>query len=66
MVIKTTGNVYEKRLLEKYLETHHKDPSTGESLAADDILPLKGINVTLSLKLVVCLLKTPIYSEPDC
>ncbi|KAJ2897391.1 hypothetical protein MKZ38_004692 [Zalerion maritima] len=35
------GTVYEKRLVEKYIEENGKDPVTGEELSIDDLLPLK-------------------------
>jgi hypothetical protein len=43
-VVSKFGHCYEKRLIEKYLETHdHKDPATGEPLAATDLITVKGM-----------------------
>lgn len=37
------GHIYEKRIIEKYLETHDgKCPHTGEPLAAADLIAVKG------------------------
>ena len=37
------GHIYEKRMIEKYLETHDgKCPHTGEALAAQDLIAVKG------------------------
>ena len=39
---KTTGDVFEKHLLEAYLTDHHTDPITNEPATADDYVELKG------------------------
>lgn len=39
------GNVFEKRLIEKYIEEHGKDPISGEDLALDDLLPIKTARI---------------------
>ncbi|KAF2073525.1 hypothetical protein CYY_005174 [Polysphondylium violaceum] len=36
-----TGNVYEKRLIEKYIETNGKEPTTGEPLSINDLVTVK-------------------------
>lgn len=36
-----SGNVFEKRLIEKYIADHGKDPVTGEELTADDLIEVK-------------------------
>lgn len=40
-----TGNVFEKRLIEKYVEENGKDPVTGQDLTLDDLLPVKTARV---------------------
>lgn len=42
VVSKKTGTVYEKRLIEKYIEEHGKEPGTEEELDVEDLLPLKA------------------------
>ncbi|KAF6833279.1 cell cycle control protein [Colletotrichum plurivorum] len=37
---KKSGTVFEKRLIEKYIEENGTEPSTGEALTTDDLLPL--------------------------
>ncbi|KAK9791122.1 hypothetical protein WJX73_000987 [Symbiochloris irregularis] len=41
VVSRSTGHLYEKRLIEKYIQDNGKDPITQEALALDDLLPLK-------------------------
>ncbi|KAN0035774.1 hypothetical protein ACTA71_005065 [Dictyostelium dimigraforme] len=36
-----TGNVYEKRLIEKYIDTNGKEPTTGEPLGLSDLITVK-------------------------
>lgn len=36
-----SGSIYEKRLIEKYIEENGKDPISGEELSLDDLLSLK-------------------------
>jgi pre-mRNA-processing factor 19 len=44
VVSRSTGHVFEKRLIEKYLAANDRRcPVTGQTLDADDLLPLKGI-----------------------
>ncbi|KAI0427358.1 WD40-repeat-containing domain protein [Xylaria sp. FL1042] len=45
VVSKLSGSVFEKRLIEKYIEEHGKDPVSGEDLALDDLLPIKSARV---------------------
>ncbi|KAI1840889.1 hypothetical protein JX265_013385 [Neoarthrinium moseri] len=41
VISKLSGNVFEKRLIEKYIEENAKDPVTGDDLTLDDLLPVK-------------------------
>ncbi|GAP88916.1 putative cell cycle control protein [Rosellinia necatrix] len=45
VVSKLSGSVFEKRLIEKYIEENGKDPVSGEDLALDDLLPVKSARV---------------------
>ncbi len=45
VVSKLSGAVFEKRLIEKYIEENGKDPVSGEDLALDDLLPIKSARV---------------------
>ncbi|KAI1346062.1 WD40-repeat-containing domain protein [Xylaria sp. FL0043] len=45
VVSKLSGSVFEKRLIEKYIEEHGKDPVSGEDLTLDDLLPIKSARV---------------------
>jgi len=45
VVSKKSGTVYEKRLIEKYIDEHGKEPGTDEELELDDLLPLKTARV---------------------
>ncbi|KAI1102909.1 Prp19-domain-containing protein [Jackrogersella minutella] len=45
VVSKLSGAVFEKRLIEKYIEENAKDPVTGEDLTIDDLLPVKSPRV---------------------
>ena len=38
----TSGNVFEKRLIEAYIAENEKDPVTGEELTLDDLVELKS------------------------
>lgn len=42
VVSKKTGTVYEKRLIDKYIEEHGKEPGTDAELDVEDLLPLKA------------------------
>ncbi|KAI0844850.1 Prp19-domain-containing protein [Daldinia vernicosa] len=45
VVSKLSGAVFEKRLIEKYIEENGKDPVSGEDLTLDDLLPIKSSRV---------------------
>lgn len=42
MVSKKSGQVYERRLIVKYIEDNGKDPVTGEDLSEEDLLDIKS------------------------
>ncbi|KAI3626449.1 hypothetical protein CBS9595_001810 [Malassezia furfur] len=42
VVSKKSGLLFEKRLIERYIDEHGKDPITGEELSVDDLLPVKS------------------------
>ena len=39
------GVVYEKRLIEQYINEHGTEPSSGDALTADDLLPVKSSRI---------------------
>lgn len=45
VVSKKTGAVFEKRLIEKYIEENGKEPITGDELDLEDLLPIKTARV---------------------
>ncbi|GAB0132389.1 hypothetical protein EsDP_00000827 [Epichloe bromicola] len=45
VVSKKSGIVYEKRLIEQYINEHATEPSTGEALTADDLLALSSSRI---------------------
>lgn len=45
VVSKKTGTVFEKRLVEKYIEENGKDPITGDELDPEDLLPIQSARV---------------------
>jgi len=45
VVSKKTGTVYERRLIEKYIEEHGKEPGTEEELEVEDLLPVKTTRI---------------------
>ncbi|KAI1636294.1 cell cycle control protein [Biscogniauxia mediterranea] len=45
VVSKVSGAVFEKRLIEKYIEENGKDPVTGQDLTLDDLLLIKSTRV---------------------
>ncbi|KAI0189430.1 WD40-repeat-containing domain protein [Astrocystis sublimbata] len=45
VVSKLSGSVFEKRLIEKYIEENGKDPVSGEDLGVEDLLPIKTARV---------------------
>ncbi|OAA53148.1 cell cycle control protein [Cordyceps fumosorosea ARSEF 2679] len=42
---KKSGVVYEKRLIEQYINEHGTEPSTGEALTAEDLLPINSSRI---------------------
>lgn len=42
VVSKKSGQVYERRLIVKYIEDNGKDPVTGEDLSEEDLLDIKS------------------------
>jgi pre-mRNA-processing factor 19 len=45
VVSKRSGNVFEKRLIEKYIAENGKDPVTGEELDLEDLLEIKTARI---------------------
>ncbi|OAA40961.1 cell cycle control protein [Metarhizium rileyi] len=45
VVSKKSGVIYEKRLIEQYISEHGAEPSTGETLNADDLLCIQSSRV---------------------
>lgn len=41
----SSGNVFERRLIEAYIAENGKDPSTGEALTTDDLIDLKSSRI---------------------
>lgn len=41
----STGNVFERRLIEAYIAENGKDPSTGETLTTEDLIELKSSRI---------------------
>jgi pre-mRNA-processing factor 19 len=50
VISKKTGHLYEKRIIQKYLEENHKCPITGEDMTEDDLIELKTGTSTLAGK----------------
>ncbi len=46
VVSKKSGHVFEKRLVEKFIDAEGKCPATGEPLTSDDLLPIVSSPVT--------------------
>ena len=42
VVSKTSGHVFERSLIEKYIASEGTNPKTGAPMEADDLLPLVG------------------------
>ena len=38
----TSGNIFERNLIVKYIEDNGVDPSNGEALSVEQLIPLKG------------------------
>ncbi|KAI0020887.1 Prp19-domain-containing protein [Xylariomycetidae sp. FL0641] len=45
VVSKVSGSLFEKRLIEKYIEENGKDPVTGDDLTVEDLLPVKSTQI---------------------
>ncbi|EKJ73347.1 hypothetical protein FPSE_06504 [Fusarium pseudograminearum CS3096] len=45
VVSKKSGVVYEKRLIEQYINEHATEPDSGEALTADDLLPIHSSRI---------------------
>ncbi|KAL4723853.1 hypothetical protein ACLX1H_009498 [Fusarium chlamydosporum] len=45
VVSKKSGVVYEKRLIEQYINEHGTEPDSGEALTADDLLPIHSSRI---------------------
>lgn len=45
MLTNPLGHVFERRLIEKYIEDNGKDPVTGEELDLEDLLPIKSARI---------------------
>lgn len=45
VICKSSGLIYERRLLEKFIENHGKDPSTDVAASLDDIIDIKSKQV---------------------
>lgn len=46
MISKKSGHLYERRLIVKYIEEHGTDPMTGDTLASEDLMEIKGGNTS--------------------
>jgi pre-mRNA-processing factor 19 len=42
VVSRLNGTLYERRVIEKYIDQHHRDPNTKEPLAKDDLIPVRS------------------------
>jgi hypothetical protein len=49
VVSKTSGTVYEKALIERYIEENGTDPLSGEALTLDDLVDVKASTYTSEL-----------------
>lgn len=45
MASRKSGVVYEKRLIEEYINEHGTEPGSGEALTAEDLLPIKSSRI---------------------
>jgi len=41
-VVTKSGQLYERRLIEKYISENERDPLTGEALTVEDLIDIKG------------------------
>lgn len=46
VISKKSGHLYERRLIVKYIEEHGTDPMTGDTLALEDLMEIKGGNAS--------------------
>jgi len=53
VISKKTGHLYEKRIIQKYLEENHKCPITGEEMTEDDLIELKTGTCKYFYKLII-------------
>ena len=49
VVSSKSGNVYERRLIQKYIADNSTDPITGEKLDESDLITVKASELTLPL-----------------
>jgi len=42
VVSKKTGHVFEKRVIEKYIDANGNDPVTNQQLSKDDLIEIQG------------------------
>ena len=42
VVARTNGALYERRVIEKHIDEHHRDPLTNEPLSKDDLIPVRS------------------------
>lgn len=50
VVSKTSGTVYEKALIERYIEENGTDPLSGEALTKEDLVDVKASELTWILR----------------
>lgn len=53
VVSKTTGTVYEKALIERYIDENGTDPLSGEALTKEDLVDVKASKFG-SIRLLIC------------
>lgn len=69
VVSKTSGHIYEKRLIVKYINENGTDPTTGEKLEESDLIAVKAckpfhIHLCISLLSVITLFTAPNTAAP--